>query len=196
MNRSIPVLFGASFLILLLAVAGTSAQEKPAFVTDFLGQVEYVQGQIMSLAEAVPQEKYAWRPNEGVRSIGETYRHIAFGNYVLFKLMGVEPPADANFSMDIKKWDTGVTDKAKIAAGLKASFDHVKAASAKMTEADLALKMDFFGTEMTKRSAMMSALSHMHEHLGQSIAYARSNGIVPPWTAEMQAKEAEAMKKN
>ncbi len=165
MNTSKLVLFAVA--LLALAALPLQAQEKPAFVVDFLGQVEYVQGQIMSLEEAVPQGKYSWRPAEGVRSIGEVYRHLAFGNYALPQLMGIQPPAEVNFSMDIKKWDTEVTDKAKIAAGLKASFEHIKSAAGKMTEADLAVKVDFFGTEMTKRSALMSALSHIHEHLGQ-----------------------------
>jgi len=192
MNRYTLVLFAAA--LLALAALPLGAQNKPAFIDDFLGQVEYVQGQIMSLEGAVPAEKYSWKPGEGVRSIAEVYRHIEFGNYALLSLMGVQPPADVNFTMDIKKWDAGVTDKSKLASGLKASFDHLKTAAGKMTEADLAVKVDFFGTQMTKRSALMSALSHLHEHLGQSIAYARMNGIVPPWTTEQQAKEAEALK--
>ncbi len=192
MNRSTVVLFAIALSI--LATLPLGAQDKPAFIVDFLGQVEYVQGQILSLEEAVPQEKYSWRPAEGVRSIGEVYRHLEFGNYALPSLMGVQPPAEVNFSMDMKKWDTAVTDKVKIAASLKASFEHVKSAASKMTEADLGVKVDFFGTQMTKRSALMSALSHMHEHLGQSIAYARMNGIVPPWTAAEMAKEAEKNK--
>ncbi|HLF13824.1 MAG TPA: DinB family protein [Bacteroidota bacterium] len=192
MNRYTLVLFAAA--LLALAALPLGAQNKPAFIDDFLGQVEYVQGQIMSLEGAVPAEKYSWKPGEGVRSIAEVYRHIEFGNYALLSLMGVQPPADVNFTMDIKKWDAGVTDKSKLASGLKASFDHLKTAAGKMTEADLAGKIDFFGTQMTKRSALMSALSHLHEHLGQSIAYARMNGIVPPWTTEQQAKEAEALK--
>ena len=192
MNRFTIVFF--ALVLTVMATLPLVAQDKPAFIADFLGQVEYVQGQIMSLEEAVPQEKYSWRPAEGVRSIGEVYRHLEQANYLLFKLMGIEPPASANFHMDMKKWDVEVTEKAKIAAGLKASFDHVKASASKMTEADLALKVDFFGNEMTKRSGLMSALSHMHEHLGQQIAYSRMNGIVPPWTVAEQAKEAEKMK--
>jgi uncharacterized damage-inducible protein DinB len=192
MKHSILVLFAATFLA--FAARPAYAQDKPAFISDFLDQVGHVQGQIMSLEEAMPQEKYSWRPMEGVRSVGEVYRHIAFGNYLLLKLMGVEPPAEANFSMDMKKWDTGVTDKKMIADALKASFDHVNASAGKMTAADLDVKIDFFGSQITKRSALMGLLSHIHEHLGQSIAYARMNGVVPPWTAAEQAKEMEKMK--
>lgn len=188
MKSSIHVLF--ALVLTALAAVSLNAQDKPAFINDFLGQVMFVEGQIMSLEEAVPADKYSWRPSEGVRSIGETYRHIAFGNYLLTKTLGTEPPADANFSMDLKKWDTEVTDKAKIAASLKASMEHLKMAAGKQTEASLAEMVDLFGNTMTKRSLLMSALSHLHEHLGQSIAYARMNNIVPPWTAAELAKEA------
>lgn len=192
MNRLIVVLFALA--LAALAAPELRAQQQPAFITDFIGQIEYVKGQILALQEAVPQDKYAWRPAEGVRSVGEVYRHIAFGNYLLLQLMGVQPPADANFSMDVKKWDGGTMDKAAVASLLKASFDHVTKSAAAMTEADLDTKIDFFGTQMTKRSALMGEIGHIHEHLGQSIAYARMNGIVPPWTAAEMAKEAEKSK--
>ncbi len=192
MKSSILVLFALA--LTALAAIQLNAQDKPAFVNDFLGQVMFVEGQILSLEEAVPADKYSWRPSEGVRSIGETYRHMAFGNYLLTKTLGTEPPADVNFSMDLKKWDTEVTDKAKIAAGLKASIEHLKMAAGKLTEANLAEMVELFGNKMTKRSLLMSALSHLHEHLGQSIAYARMNNIVPPWTAAELAKEASKEK--
>jgi uncharacterized damage-inducible protein DinB len=189
MNRFIVVLFVLA--LVALSAPALRAQDQPAYVTDYLGQIEYVQGQVLALEGAVPQDKYSWRPAEGVRSIGEVYRHIAGGNYLILQLMGVQAPAEVNFTMDEKKWDSGPMDKATVAALLKASFDHVKGSVSKMTEADLAMKVDFFGMQMTKRSALMSLLSHVHEHLGQSIAYARTNGIVPPWTAAEMAKQAE-----
>ena len=125
----------------------------------------------------------------GVRSASETYLHIAFGNYVLPKMMGFEPPAEANFSMDIKKWDAQATDAAKINDVLKASFDHVRSVARKVTAEQMEKKIDLFGHEMTTRNAMITVLNHMHEHLGQSIAYARMNGVVPPWSAAEQAAE-------
>jgi uncharacterized damage-inducible protein DinB len=159
------------------------AAATPPYVTDLLGQIGFVEGQITSLMEAMPQDKFSWRPMEGVRSVGEVYRHITFGNYILMQLAGYPPPASANFTTDMQKWDTAVTDKAQIGAAMKASFDFVKATASKLTEADLAKEVNLFGNKMTLRSATMTTLSHMHEHLGQSIAYARMNKVVPPWTA-------------
>lgn len=171
------------------------ADHHKGFKADLLWQIEEVQKQIMSLEEAVPEEKYTWRPMEGVRSISEVYSHIAFGNYIILKLAGYEPPADAGWSMDLKKWDEATTDKKEIAGKLHKSFDHLKATVNKISDEDLEKDVDFFGNRISLRNALMSSLSHLHEHLGQSIAYARMNSVVPPWTAEQQRKEKEAKEK-
>lgn len=167
----------------------------PAFINDFLGDLSDVEEKLVSLEGAVPQEKFTWRPGEGVRSISEVYRHIAMGNYLFLKLMGYEPPAEANFHMDLKKWDTETTDKAAIASVMKASFDHLRNVAGNISSADLEKKVNLFGNEVTIRGGLIEALGHLHEHLGQSIAYARMNAIVPPWTTAQQAVEKETMKK-
>lgn len=192
----------AAFVLTLLAglCAGALAQDKTAaaatsFQAEYKMLVGQVQKEIMDLEEAVPQSKFDWRPGKGVRSIGEVYLHIAFGSYFVLKLSGYEPPADANFVMDEKKWESQATDKAKIASIMKAAFDHIYATTAKISDADLDKRVNLFGTEMSLRSALIENLCHLHEHLGQSIAYARSNGVVPPWTAAQQKAESESMKK-
>lgn len=195
MKGAVIVLFG---VLALSSAAGSHALAQegsgashttPGFVADWLGNLAYTENQLNSLEGAVPQEKFIWRPGEGVRSIGEVYRHVAFGNYIFGKLMGFEPPAEAGFHMDIKKWDTESTDKAEIAAVMKASFDYLRDVASKITTADLEKKMTLFGTEMSMRAAMIALIGHIHEHLGQSVAYARMNDIVPPWTAAEQAAE-------
>nr|MBA2270355.1 DinB family protein [Chthoniobacterales bacterium] len=150
------------------------------------GQVDFVEGRILALNKAMA-DKESWRPAEDVRSVSETYLHIAFANYLLAKMMGFEPPAAANFSMDMKKWDAQATDAAKINDILKASFDHVRAVAKKVTAEQMEKKVDLFGHEMSGRNVLITVLNHMHEHLGQSIAYARMNNVVPPWTAAEQA---------
>jgi uncharacterized damage-inducible protein DinB len=186
------VLFTA--VLALAAALPAPAQETPAFISDFLGNLSYTQGQVMALEGAVPAEKYSWRPAEGVRSIGEVYSHIAHGNYLIMQLSGIQPPPGEQVTMDEKKWEAEHTGKERIVADLRKSFEHVSSSAAKMTEADLAVTVDFFGTKMTKRAALIALLGHIHEHLGQSIAYARMNGIVPPWTAAEMAKQAEKEK--
>ena len=192
MNRSKVVLF--AFILVALAAPRLRAQDQSPFITDFVGNLEHVEGQVLALEGAMPQDKYSWRPMEGVRSVGEVYRHIAGGNYLLLQLMGVQPPAGVANPMDEKTWDTGTMDKAAVTALLKDSFDFVKKSASGMTEKDLSATVDMFGNKMTKRGAMMLLLTHIHEHLGQAIAYARMNSVVPPWTAAEMAKEAEKNK--
>jgi uncharacterized damage-inducible protein DinB len=129
---------------------------------------------------------------EGVRSISEVYLHIADGLYIFANAAGLKSPFDNKVLFDEKTRDVRTTDKAKIAEELNTAFDWTKAAVAKLTDADLEKKVEFFGMKMTVRNVLITLLNHTHEHLGQSIAYARSNGVVPPWTA----KEQEEMKKN
>lgn len=185
MRRSIA--FALAFVVFLLVSVHGFADSHAGFKTDLLGQIEYVQNQIMSLQEAVPQDKYGWRPAEGVRSVGEVYNHIAFGNYGLLSFAGYAPPQGMEIKFEkAAEWEKSVTDKKEIAARLVASFDHMKAAIKKMSDEELEKEIDFFGNKVTIRSHLLTVLSHLHEHLGQSIAYARMNGVVPPWTAEQQ----------
>ena len=191
MKRSKTVYLAALIgFAMTLPVFGEDGSEKaiPGFVQDYLGQLDFVQKRLGSLEQAMAP-KARWRPAEKVRSVSEVFLHVAFGNYIITKMMGYEPPAEAKFSMDIEKWDHQTTDMAKIAEILNASFEHVRSVAKKMSAADLDTKMKLFGMEMTKRNGLISTLDHMHEHLGQSIAYARMNGIVPPWTLEEEAAQ-------
>jgi uncharacterized damage-inducible protein DinB len=172
--------------IILLPARGTAGDGPSGFLTEYLGQLDYVEGQILALEGAVPQEKMAWRPAEGVRSISEAYMHIAFANYLLMNFAGFPPPPEIAPMMDPAKgetWDSMTSDKEEVAAKIKASFASMKSALSGLSEKDIEAPVEFFGRKTTKRDVLLSALSHMHEHLGQSIAYARMNGIVPPWTA-------------
>jgi uncharacterized damage-inducible protein DinB len=181
------LLFALPFAALLLMSARGFADSHAGFKADLLGQIEYVQKQIMSLQEAVPQEKYGWRPAEGIRSVGEVYNHIAFGNYGLLSFAGYAPPQGIEISIEkAAEWDKGVTDKKGIAARLTASFEHVKAAIKNISDEELEKEINFFGNTVTIRNHLLTVLSHLHEHLGQSIAYARMNGVAPPWTAERE----------
>lgn len=178
---------GLAFLFL----SQLSAQEKmkmPGGIQgSFLKLQSAVEKESVSLAGAIPQDKYTWRPMEGVRSISEAFLHLALGNYLIMQIIGVKLPE----GIDLKTYQTSTTDKAKIVDALKASFAFVDEQVGKIPDSDLDREADFFGNKMTVRDLIVESGYHEHEILGQAIAYARMNQIVPPWTAERQSKMKE-----
>jgi uncharacterized damage-inducible protein DinB len=165
-----------------LAAQAASQQD---LINELVGQVDFAKGRILQLEEAVPDSAYEWRPAEGVRSVSEAYLHMAFANYMTISVSGGQVPKESGFVMDfakIKEWDTQTTEKAKIKQILDQSFEALKARISTINDSDLNRETEVFGTKMTVRNFLISMIAHCHEHLGQSIAYARMNGIVPPWS--------------
>lgn len=167
----------------------TLAQDqKPAngFERDFLISFNDVEVKTMSLAKAMPEEKYSWRPGAGVRSVSEVYVHIANGNRLLLALMHGMPERDAFMKMvqDNEQREKSIAGKAKVLADLESSFKQVHSILEAAGADALSKPIKFFGEDASPAAAYMSILSHVSEHLGQSIAYARMNGIVPPWSRE------------
>ena len=155
--------------------------------SEVLSEVTIQGDKFVRLAEAIPAEKYSWKPGSDVRSIGEVFMHIAGANNGLYKMVGAKP-AD----VDLKSISS--TDKAKVLAALKDSFAHAKQAITAMPDADLDKSLDWFGGKNTQRGIPLFITRHGAEHLGQSIAYARMVNVVPPWT-EDASKAAEAKMK-
>jgi uncharacterized damage-inducible protein DinB len=170
-------------LFVFSSVLPVFGQETPSsgFRAEYLKQLDEVSGKLLELAQAVPAEKYSWRPAEGVRSVSEVYVHIASGNYFLMKFIGIDPPSD--FTRDMEK---SITEKSQVIDAMKKSFSHVRQAILKTSDADLEKAVELFGQNTTSRDVFFSLAMHLHEHLGQSIAYARMNGVVPPWSVRQQ----------
>ena len=145
---------------------------------EVLRQIDSAREKLVALAEATPADKFAWRPNDKVRTVGEVYAHVAGGNYFLPTLWGVKPPE----GVDPRGFDKQAADKAKTIDTLKKSFEHVHHVIESTADADLGKAIKLFDHEGTVLEGLMILASHGHEHLGQSIAYARSVGIVPPWS--------------
>jgi uncharacterized damage-inducible protein DinB len=144
-----------------------------------LRQIGAAQEKLVALAEAMPADKYGWRPGEGVRSVGEVFMHVASANFWLPTFWGAKVPA----GVDPRNLEKEGADKAKTVAALKQSFDFVHQAVNALPDSDLQKPIKIFGHDAIVAEAMMGIASHDHEHLGQAIAYARMNGVVPPWSA-------------
>ena len=155
---------------------------KIVLVNEFLGQIQFVEGRIMDLAKAIPADKYTWRPADGIRSIAESYRHVTFANYGFSKVSGLESSEGSGMEGKMKEFEKATTNKDKILEDLTQSFEKLKASVSSLNQAQLDEQIEVFGMEMSRRSFVIGTLNHLHEHLGQSIAYARMNGITPPWS--------------
>jgi len=152
--------------------------------SEVLAEVIIQEDKFTRLAEAIPADKFAWRPSPDVRSFAEVFLHVSAANYNLYKLVGTPPPA----AIDIKTLEKSTADKAKVIATLKDSFAHAKTAIKAMPDADLDKSLDWFGGKNTERGILLFIVRHAAEHLGQSIAYARFTGIVPPWSEDGKKK--------
>ncbi len=142
------------------------------------GEWVHVSRQLVSLAEAIPAEKFAWRPAAGVRSTSEVIMHVAVANFYLLNITGPKLPAD----LKAESMEKTVTAKADVIDWLKRSLDAVKNAHASVTPADLPRKVKVFGRDATVDGMYLRILVHANEHMGQLVAYARMNGIAPPWS--------------
>jgi len=138
---------------------------------------ERTSGRVVQLAEAIPADKYGWRPAEGVRSVSEAVMHVAAANFALSSALGVAPPD----GVDLENLEK-VTDRDQVVATLKTSIEHAKKAFEGSEGKDYNRTVNAFGFEMPAARAVVILAAHSHEHLGQLIAYARSNGVVPPWS--------------
>ena len=163
----------------------TSAAPTSGPRAEFLEVIAYYEQRYIRLAEAIRADKYGWRPGEGVRSVGEVYAHIVGANYGVARALGTQPPA----GFDFKSVMALGTDKPKLLQALKDSFGHFRGAVLALNDADADKPQKMFNRQTTLRGSFIMITGHFGEHLGQSIAYARMNGVVPPWTEEVQQQQ-------
>lgn len=162
--------------LLLLAAAGLQAQPEGLW-QGYDGEWGHVSRQLVALAEAIPADKFSWRPVDGVRSVSEVYMHIALANYWLLGVTGPKMPA--GLTGDSEK---AIKDKAQVIAWLKRSLDAVKSERAKLKPADFSRKVKVANRDATVDGMYLRIIVHANEHMGQLIAYARTMGVAPPWS--------------
>lgn len=179
-------------LIVLTATAVTLSLPLAAQTTtregvmgELLKDVAQAETKVLGLARAMPDAAYAWRPAPGVRSTGETLLHIAADNYFLPILLGAVAPAETGITKEFSTtaaFEKRTLDKAAVVAELEKSFAFLRTSMAATTDAQLDQAVEFFGQKNTRRGVWILTATHLHEHLGQLIAYARSNQVTPPWS--------------
>ena len=162
----------------LTLVLPATAQVPPGVGEGWKGEFDHAASQLTQLAEAIPADKFGWRPGPGVRSIAEVCMHAALGNYLLLGQAGVKPAVDlSKLGKDPEK---SITDKDGVIKFMKQSSEAVRTS---VPNIDRSAERKLFGKAVKADDILLRLLVHNHEHMGQLIAYARMNGVVPPWTA-------------
>ena len=158
-----------ALMVPLARAQSQSAGLQAAFAKD----AEALSDKFTGLAR-VMSSKYDWKPGQGVRSVGEVFNLIVMENGLLAGVLSGTPNAGAR--------PAPITDPEKLQEALKASYVNLQKAIMALSDNDLQTTVKLFGRDWTKEDAIMHVLEDQHEHLGQSIAYARSNGVGPPWS--------------
>jgi uncharacterized damage-inducible protein DinB len=159
---------------LAVALMVPLAQAQPAGIqAAFRKDAGTLSDKFIGLARAM-SGKYEWKPGQGVRSVGDVFNLIVKENGLLAGVLSGTPNTEAK--------PAPITDPEKLQEALKASYLNLQKAIAGLSDSDLQTPVKLFAHDLTKQGAVMLLLGDQHEHLGQSIAYARSNGVVPPWS--------------
>jgi uncharacterized damage-inducible protein DinB len=177
--KTLSALFLSTLILLSFGTPDSSAQTSGSdnnFRQQFTRHFQYA-SRVLELAKAMPAETYSWRPGEGVMSVEEVYTHIARYNY-LYPATSLDIPAPDGVDMENME---SVTGKENVIALLEASINHLMEAVKQMPDAKLSEETQLYGRTVNGQAVLMQHITHMSEHVGQSIAYARMNGIVPPW---------------
>ena len=166
-------------LLIIGAVMISNAINAQNFQTEVTKMIAFASNRVSQLAEAIPSDKYSWSPEEGVRSVSGVVFHVVSANYFFASTLGAKLPDGVN----METLEQDLNSKEKLLPALKQSTELIIATIKGLPDNTLTNKVSFpFPGEYTTTSAMLIAQGHCNEHLGQLIAYARMNGIKPPWS--------------
>ena len=147
--------------------------------------LQAVNKKCVDLAEALPSDKLTWRPSADTRSFAEVFLHVAGERYGILSMMGAKPPA----GFKAREFEKSTTEKERIVHDLNQSWDFANKTITGMSNADFAKPLPKLGPQATEGDVVYILVADAHEHLGQLIAYARQNGIAPPWTVQAEKKK-------
>lgn len=183
-----------AFALLVVACTARDASPPPDTITagggastltsDLATDLSTVEKKLVDLATAIPENKYNWQP-EGARTVRQVLLHIAADNYLMPAMLGHAPDPATGITTDYatsQAFEARNLPKDSVVAELTKSFAFIKQSLATTSAAKLGEPVTMFGQPFTGQSAWILAVTHIHEHLGQMIAYARSNGVKPPWS--------------
>jgi len=169
--------------VLLLSALQAIAQQQPLQSKTIPDSFNYmwkmVEGDFTALAEAMPEEKWSFKPTQGAftdaRTFAEQVKHVACANEAWAKKLRGEKPPD--------HCDTGgpnpARTKTEILAYLRESFVMIDGEIAKTKADNLMAPVEGPYAGSNRLEVLTSALWHISDHYGQLVVYLRMNGIVP-----------------
>lgn len=180
--------FTLSLTLLALAPfepAVAQAAQK-GMMADMSAAVKDLEDKMVALAKALPEKAFEWRPGTGVRSSAEVLLHVAADNYLIPGAMGFQVPVETgikgNDYSTAQAYEQRKLSRQQTMSELEQSFAWLRQQMDATTDRDVEKQITMFGSTMPMRRGWLLATNHLHEHLGQLIAYARTNGVVPPWS--------------
>lgn len=186
-TRALTLALLAALVVMTPALAQDHEEAEMELSAEVAGMLKNLAGvgdKLVALAKATPADKFSWSPNDEVRTISEVYIHAAATNLLLPGALGAAPPDGLEMTAGpfemMAQWEAEITAKDDVVAKLEESLGYVHDALASIK--DLDTEVTLFGPPAPKRDYFLILVGHAHEHLGQSIAYARSTGVVPPWS--------------
>ncbi len=147
-----------------------------------ISDLKTMKGKFASLGDAFSDAQLDWRPMEGVRSVKDVLVLMAAEGNLFPTMWGDKPAMGAGENFRAEMGRLGAMDKAGLLAEVGKAFDNIIGSADRMSSEDRMKPVKFFGEDTNAAGALFMAQSDMHEHLGQLIAYARTNKIVPPWS--------------
>ena len=166
---------GAATLVVATSLSAAGQEANTGFRASFEREWDMAVWRFETIAAAIPEETYGWRPGEGVRSVSEAVMHIAHGNFGFADALGLPRPEELPEELET------ITDKGRVLLVLRQSVEHIKAAMEPAFAGDLDVALPN-APDQTPRDVLLRALAHANEHGGQLVAYARTNDVVPPWS--------------
>lgn len=176
---------GAVAAAVLMSLSAPVFAQSDKVVADVLRDIDQVQGKLLQLAKAMPEATYGWKAG-AARTTSEVFQHVAADNYFLPTAVGAAAPAMTGIKTGdyptVQAYETRKASRDEVIAEMEKSFAHLKQALSGITPAQLSESINMFGQSFTKQQFLILTATHLHEHLGQMIAYARANNIKPPWS--------------
>ena len=184
-HRHLTAFLLAAAAAVLSVTPAPLAQGRSGVLGELLTDIAGVEKKVLGLARAMPESAYAWRPGPGVRTTAEVFQHIAADNYFLPVLAEMPAPKETGITKDYKTvaaYEKRTMTRDEVIAELEKSFAFLRTSISATTDAQLGATIDMFGQKSTTRGLWLTTATHLHEHLGQLIAYARANKVTPPWS--------------